>query len=119
MYGTCGVCGVLGDSSGVEASLLASAAAVSSSESACTPRERILYWQPTGPNPPNLLDDFSRPALRHGSLNPLSHIAWYLPPPPARVFSTTPQSATAHAPQPTPCLNAPKHHQACAYVKSL
>ena len=29
-------------------------------------RERILYRQPTGPNPPYLLDGFSRPALRYG-----------------------------------------------------
>ena len=32
-------------------------------------RERVLYCQPTGPNPLNHRDDFSRPALRHGSLN--------------------------------------------------
>ena len=33
-------------------------------------RERVLYWYPTGPNPLNHLDDFSRPALLHWSLNP-------------------------------------------------
>ena len=31
-----------------------------------------FYQQPTGPNPHNNRDDFSRPAWRHGSLNPLS-----------------------------------------------
>ena len=31
--------------------------------------ERVLYCQPTGPYPLNHRDDFSRPALRHGSLN--------------------------------------------------
>jgi len=33
-------------------------------------KDRFLYWQPTGPNPLNHRDGFSRPALRHGSLNP-------------------------------------------------
>jgi len=42
-------------------------------------RERVLYWQPTGPNPHNHRDDFSRPALRHGSLNSLFQVALYLP----------------------------------------
>jgi len=39
----------------------------------CTPnsKERVLYCQPTGPNPLHHRDDFSRPALRHGSLNSL------------------------------------------------
>ena len=32
-------------------------------------RERSLHWQPTGPNPLHQGDDFSRPALRHVSLN--------------------------------------------------
>ena len=32
-------------------------------------RERILDWQPTGPNPLYHRDDFSGPALRHGNLN--------------------------------------------------
>jgi len=36
-----------------------------------TNRERVLYCQPTGPSPPHHLDDFSRPAMRHGSLNSL------------------------------------------------
>ena len=31
--------------------------------------ERLVYSQPTDPNPLNHRDDFSRPALRHGSLN--------------------------------------------------
>ena len=31
-------------------------------------RESVLYWPPAGPNPRYHLDDFSRPALRHGSL---------------------------------------------------
>ena len=34
-------------------------------------RERVLYWQPAGPNSPNHRHDFSGPALRHGSLNSL------------------------------------------------
>jgi len=38
-------------------------------------RESVLYWQPTGPNSPYHLDDFGRPALRHGSLNSLFHAA--------------------------------------------
>ena len=42
-------------------------------------RERVPYWQPTGPNPLNHRDDFSRPALRHGSLNFLLQVALYLP----------------------------------------
>ena len=41
-------------------------------------RERVLYWQLTGPNPPNHRDDFSRPALRHGSLNSIFRVASYL-----------------------------------------
>jgi len=41
-------------------------------------RERVLYWHPTGPNPLHHRDDFSRPALRHGSLNSLFQVA-YLP----------------------------------------
>ena len=31
------------------------------------PREKGLYWQPTGSNPLNCRQEFSRPALRHGS----------------------------------------------------
>jgi len=46
---------------------------------ACTERERDLYSQPTGPNPLNHRDDFSRPASRHGSLNSLFQVALYLP----------------------------------------
>ena len=42
-------------------------------------RERILYCQPTGPNPLHHLDDFGRPALRHGSSNSLFQVALYLP----------------------------------------
>ena len=34
-------------------------------------RERVHYGQPTGPNPLNHRDDFSRPALRDGRLNSL------------------------------------------------
>ena len=33
------------------------------------PAKRDLYRQPTGPNSLDNRDDFSRPALRHGSLN--------------------------------------------------
>ena len=50
---------------------------------ASSERERVLYWQPTGPNPLNhrddFRDDFSRPALRHGSLNSLFQVALHLP----------------------------------------
>jgi hypothetical protein len=35
-------------------------------------RDRVLYWQSTGPNPLNHGHDLSTPALRHGSLNSLS-----------------------------------------------
>ena len=42
-------------------------------------RERVLYWQPTGPNPLHHRDDFVRPALRHGSLHSLLQVAFYLP----------------------------------------
>ena len=35
-----------------------------------TQTDRVLGWQPTGPNPLNHRDDFSRLALRHGSVNP-------------------------------------------------
>ena len=34
-------------------------------------RERVVYGQPTGPNPLNHQDEFSRPALRHGGFNSL------------------------------------------------
>ena len=44
-----------------------------SPESASAQSERVLYGQPTGPNPLNHRYHFSRPALRHGSLNSLSH----------------------------------------------
>ena len=42
-------------------------------------RERVLYWQPTGPNPLNHRDDFSGPAWRHGSLKSPFQVAFYLP----------------------------------------
>ena len=42
-------------------------------------RERVIYWQPTGPNPLHHRDGFSRPALRHRSLNSLFQVALYLP----------------------------------------
>ena len=42
-------------------------------------RERDLYRQRTGPSPLNYRDDFSRPALRHGSLNSHFQVAVYLP----------------------------------------
>ena len=34
-------------------------------------RERVLHWQPTGPNQLTHRDYVSKPALRHGSLNSL------------------------------------------------
>ena len=40
------------------------------------PLERVLYLQPTGPNPLNHRDNFSGPALRHDSL---FQVALYLP----------------------------------------
>jgi len=46
--------------------------------------ERLLYSQPNGPNPLNHLDDFSGPALRHGSLNshfPGSLLSTFIEPP--------------------------------------
>ena len=42
-------------------------------------RKRLLYRQPTGPNPLHHRDDFSRPALRHGSLNIPFRVDFYLP----------------------------------------
>ena len=42
-------------------------------------RERALYWQTAGPNQPHRLDDFSRPVLRHGSLNSPFEVALHLP----------------------------------------
>ena len=42
-------------------------------------RESVLYWQPTGPNPLNHRDNFSRQALRHGCLNFLFQVVLYLP----------------------------------------
>ena len=41
--------------------------------------ERVLYLQPTDPNPLNHPDDFSRPVLRHGNLNYFFQVAVYLP----------------------------------------
>ena len=46
-------------------------------------RERLIYSQPTGPDPLNHYDDLSRPALRHGSLNSLF---------PGSLISTFPKS---------------------------
>ena len=43
------------------------------------PRETVLYRQSTGPNPLYYVDDFSRPALRHGSWNFFFKVALYLP----------------------------------------
>ena len=42
-------------------------------------RERVFYWQPTGSNPLHHRDDYSGPALRHGSLNFLFQVAFYSP----------------------------------------
>ena len=42
-------------------------------------RDRVLYWQPTGPNPLNRRDDFSSPVLRHLRLNSVLQVALYLP----------------------------------------
>jgi len=42
-------------------------------------QERVLYRQPTAPNPLNDPDDFIRPALRHGSLNSVFQVALHLP----------------------------------------
>ena len=42
-------------------------------------RERVLYWQPTSPNPLNRREDFSTLALRHGSLNSLFQAALLIP----------------------------------------
>ena len=41
-------------------------------------KERVLDRQPIGLNPLNRRDEFSRPALRHGSLNSLFQVASYL-----------------------------------------
>jgi hypothetical protein len=41
--------------------------------------ERLIHWQPTGPNPLHHRDDFSRPARRHGSLISLLQVAKYPP----------------------------------------
>ena len=58
-----------------------------------TERERFLYWQPTGPNPFNHRDGFSRPALYHGSLNLLLQAALYLlPAPETRKTKTEPET---------------------------
>ena len=38
-------------------------------------RERVLHWRHTCPNLLNRRDDFSRLALRHGSLNSLFQVA--------------------------------------------
>ncbi len=42
-------------------------------------RERILHWQPTGPNPLDDRNDSSRPALRHGNVDSLFQVALHLP----------------------------------------
>ena len=42
-------------------------------------RERVMYCQPTGPNPLNHRDGFSRRVLRRWSLNSLFQVALYLP----------------------------------------
>ena len=42
-------------------------------------REKVRYSQPTGPNPIDHRDVFSRPALPHGNLISLFHVAWNLP----------------------------------------
>ena len=42
-------------------------------------RESVMDRQPTGPNPLNDRDDFSRPALRHGSFNSLFQLPSALP----------------------------------------
>ena len=39
--------------------------------------ERLLYGQPTSPNPLIHRDDFSRQALRHGNFNSLLQVAYY------------------------------------------
>ena len=41
-------------------------------------RERILYWQFTGPNQLYHRDDFGGPALRHESVTSLFQVALYL-----------------------------------------
>ena len=41
--------------------------------------ERVIHWQLTCPNPLNHRDNFSRPALRHGTLNSRFQVALYLP----------------------------------------
>jgi hypothetical protein len=41
--------------------------------------ERVIYLEPTGPNPLHHRDDFRRPALRHGSLNSIFQVAFCLP----------------------------------------
>ena len=56
---------------------------VEANAACCLQRERVLDWQPTGPNPLDHRDDYSRPALRHGSLNsrfPSSLISTFLVP---------------------------------------
>ena len=52
---------------------------VTSSSKKVRSRERLLSRQPTVPNPLNNSDDFSRPSLRHESLNSLFQVALYLP----------------------------------------
>ena len=42
-------------------------------------RQRVLYLQPTGPNPHNHRDNVSGPALRHESSNLLFQVALYIP----------------------------------------
>ena len=72
--------------------LLKSEAQPSNSESKSQPpvgdeRERVLYGQPTGPNPLHHRDDFSGLALRHGSFNSLFQVetTYYDP----RISATT------------------------------
>ena len=45
----------------------------------CWQGQLALRGLPTGPNPLHHRDDFSRPALRHGSLNSFFQVALYLP----------------------------------------
>ena len=45
---------------------------------ASVPRERLLDWQPTCPNPLAHRDDYSGLALRHGTLNSRFQAASYL-----------------------------------------
>ena len=42
-------------------------------------RERVLYWQPTGPSPPHRLDVLVDRPCAMGVLNSLFYVALYLP----------------------------------------